>query len=615
MSALLWLAPLCGYALFVAVRLGLHQRLPLVLGPISLDSIPSRAAQKYGERPLFTTDRPCAWDVPAPRPRYPDAQVWSAARIEVTTGCLAEMLQARLKVRIGDRVAILKENHLDIHIVAASVVRVGAIACPINNRFAAKDLEPYLANLGASVLFSDSATLLRVLREGWRLGCAEQIVLAERRSDVGDAALDELCRLLRAFHPAVRLLWIEEALTGCSHEAPAVPRGSDDVLYLVHSSGTTGFPKAVILKNGPQSHAVRGWLCYVHVSREGDRGYMAVPNNHQAVILTFYATLLLGARVHWTSAYARDDFDAERVIHELAEGRFTGFFGFPITYTQLKEIPLERYDLRRMRFWGSTADASHEVVERRMVRMGGTFRKLGIPITGSVYLDAQGSSEVGTPSVIRYITPLTRTFGRRIGRPGSTPFGPQIRITRSDGEPARRGEAGRLEVRGKTVFAGYWNDAALTCRAFRGGWFFTGDVARREQDGHLVQLDREVDVIHTRSGAVYSLPIEEEIHKHPAVFDTCVYGERQPDGTQLPAAAVALRAGAQTGAEQLRRELNARLAATDHLHRVKILPWSAFPLGVTGKTLKRVFREATEPTPAPERLAFETVLPTNAPRP
>ena len=74
-------------------------------------------------------------------------------------------------------------------------------------------------------------------------------------------------------------------------------------MYLVHSSGTTGFPKAVILRNGAQSHAVRGWLCYVHLSRTRDRGYVAVPNNHQAVILTFNSSLLFGLPVHWDSSY------------------------------------------------------------------------------------------------------------------------------------------------------------------------------------------------------------------------------------------------------------------------------------------------------------------------
>lgn len=582
-----------GYALLVAVRTGLHRRLPLALGPISLEGIPDRAAQMHGERTLFTSGTPCAWQVACLHERYPNPCRWSAERIRATAGYVATLLVDQFRLEHGDRVAILKENHLDIHVLIAAVVRAGGIACPINGRFASEKLGPYLANVGARVLISDRVTLLRVACDGAGLGSVAVVVLAASKGESTGA--EHLQESLAKHYPGVEVVWLQEALAEIRRELPAVPRGKDEPLYLVHTSGTTGFPKAVVLKNGPQSHAVRGWLCYVHLSPTRDRGYLAVPNNHQAVILTFNCLLLLGLPVHWTGAYAREAFDPERVVEELARGRFTAFFGFPIAYTQLKEVALEHYDLRRMKVWASTADASHAAIVRRFVRVGGAFRTAGLPITGSVFLDAQGSSEVGTPSVLRYYTRFTRAFDRRIGRPGSTPFGPAIRITGSDGRPARGGNVGRLEVKGRTVFDGYWNNHAMTIRAIRDRWFFTGDVARRAEDGHIVQLDREVDVIHTGRGPVYSLPIEEAIHHHPAVFDACVYGARQGDGTQLPAALIALRSGMKISSERLWAELDGMLESEQRLARLDVIPWKEFPVGITGKTLKRVLRERTEP--------------------
>lgn len=585
-----------GYGAFVAVRIGLHRRLPLAVGPISLEAIPDRAARRHGERTLFTTETPCGWEVPALRERYPDRFRWSAARVRATAGHVAAVLRQRLALRKGDRVAILKENHFDVHVLIAAVVRSGGVACPMNRAFPSGKLGHYLANVGARILITDRVTARRIVRDGADLGDVTTVLLADR-PDPGR----RLEKALRTSHPELGVVWLEEALAKVGRECPAVSRGRNEPLYLVHTSGTTGFPKAVVLKNGPQSHAVRGWLRYVHLSPRRDRGYLAVPNHHQAVILTFNSMLLLGLPGHWSAACGRDDgFDAERVVENLARGRFTGFFGFPLTYTQMKEVPLERHDLCRMKVWASTADASHAEIVRRFVPFGGAFRTLGLPVAGSVFLDAQGSSEVGTPSVLRYVTRFTRAFDRRIGRPGSTPFGPAIRITRSDGTRADREEVGRLEVKGRTVFDSYWNDRPTTLLAFRDGWFFTGDVARRGSDGHLVQLDREVDVIHTASGPVYSLPIEEKLHAHPAVFDVCVYGARQPDGTQRPAAAVAPRAGASISAEALRAELNGLVSEEERLVGVEILPWEEFPMGVTGKTLKRAFRERTEPAPLPE---------------
>jgi long-chain acyl-CoA synthetase len=74
-----------------------------------------------------------------------------------------------------------------------------------------------------------------------------------------------------------------------------------------------------------------------------------------------------------------------------------------------------------------------------------------------------------------------------------------------------------------------------------------------------------------------------------------VYRARQPDGTQLPAAAVAQRPGFEIPGNVIRDELNAQLSLREQLHRVDIMRWEDFPVGITGKTLKRVFREGSEP--------------------
>lgn len=210
------------------------------------------------------------------------------------------------------------------------------------------------------------------------------------------------------------------------------------------------------------------------------------------------------------------------------------------------------------------------------------------------FLDAQGSSEVGTPSVMRFYTKFTKKFNRRIGRPGSTPLGPLIRIANKEGELVGKGEVGRLEVKGKTVFDAYWNNHDLTIKSFHDTWFFTGDIARIGKDGHVVQLDREVDVIHTKNYPVYSLLIEEILHKHEAIFDICVYGYSLMDGSQLPAAAVALRKGYTYSEDVLLEELNTGLSSDQKLISLQIIPWLQFPFGVTGKTLKRTFRERSK---------------------
>jgi long-chain acyl-CoA synthetase len=313
------------YLLFVCASIGLHERLWLAFGPISLEKIPDAAARKHGDRVLFTSDEPCAWVVPQRAQPSADSSAWSAVRIRSTAGYVAGLLRQRFDMRRDERVAILKQNHLDMHLLMLGIIRGGGTACPMNGNFAAANVEPYLLNIGARILFADVQTLLRVLGDGGGIGDVQDVVLTARRGDIPDVSFDALRTAMHARHPQVSIHCIEDLLGAVDCEHVAVERGARDPLYLVHSSGTTGFPKAVMLRNGAQAHAMRGWLCYVHVSRRRDRGYLAVPNNHQAVILSFNCLLLSGLSIHWTKATGREGFDAHRVVGELARGRFTGF--------------------------------------------------------------------------------------------------------------------------------------------------------------------------------------------------------------------------------------------------------------------------------------------------
>ena len=130
--------------------------------------------------PLFTCDRPVGWRVPALSERYPDDASWSAARIESTAGYLATMLRECLDVQRGERVAILKQNHFDIHLLIAGIVRAGAIAVPMNGAFDAGGVSPYLDQVGATILFTDTATLRRLIAEGAGWGVVRTVVIADR---------------------------------------------------------------------------------------------------------------------------------------------------------------------------------------------------------------------------------------------------------------------------------------------------------------------------------------------------------------------------------------------------------------------------------------------------
>ena len=585
------------YIIWLFLKLGFHQRLPFIFRRFSFEEIPMLLASKYGDRVIATTDDPVRWVVPQ-QFALADSYSWTANKFNDSIGYVSGLLKKQLAIAHADRVAVLKKNHFDYHVLNAAVVRAGGIACPLHEDFIAEKLNPYLNNIGAKILISDVATFHRLLAEDAGLGPVECVVFADSKLECDQGQFRVIQQYLSENDSTISWLWIEDGLEKVEQPMSPIKRGKGEPIYMTHTSGTTGFPKSVILKNESQCLAAKGILALSGLTRN-DHCYFALPHNHLATLATLNALLLLGVKAHWSSK-CKFDFDPKATLANLADGKFTTFMGFPIAYTQLTDQSLQNYDLSSMRIWACTADVTHEVVQRKFVKHGNFFKSLGMPIKGSVFIDALGSSETGIPVVVRFATSLTKKFDRRIGVPGLVPFAPKTKVVKPNGELAAVGEIGRFYVKGKTVTEGYWNNHAKTYLEKRDGWLFTGDIVRRERDRHIVQLDREVDVIHTAQGHVYTLPIEEQAHKHEAVFDACVYGARQHDGTQRPAVVVAVRSDANITEEQLLKQLNWMLSSNEQLCSLKIIPWKQFPIGLTGKTLKRFFRNQTEKLPVAE---------------
>ena len=555
---------LLGYLLFAAARLGYIGRLSLLATwDDRIDRALEFAARRHGERKLVELAQPLAWH---------GEQHWSAPQILDMAKRLAACWH-HLGAREGDRIAIYKANHFDYFLFSVAALRLGAIAVPINVNVAPEIAAGYMERMGAKLLVSDSAGWQKLadLGAGRLPATVEQVVLADAadHSDAGRPLLHGLQELLAAELPA----------------APEPGRGPEEPLYIVHTSGTTGVPKGVILKSEGIAQSLRSIVLFNPVSRR-DLACFALPLNHQVSHLYLHGVLLMGVRCIVDSELA-----APGLVRQLQRSKPTVFFGFPITYTRLMQAGALDLDLSSVRIWGTTADASHEVQQRAFIPHGSFFTRLGIPKRGSLFVDGLGSSEVGIAALLRIATPWTQKFARRVGR--KTPLGPQIKIANADGTPVPRGEVGRLMIKGKSMFGGYWNAHDVFYAATHDGWWFTGDMVRLGDDGELVHLDREVDVIHTARGPAYTLPLEEIVLKQDGVLDTCVFGVRpQPDSAEVPAAVVALRRDAHIDdAETFRCALNQQLPEEQQLAHLWLIDWSEFPIGATGKTLKRRLRE------------------------
>jgi long-chain acyl-CoA synthetase len=555
------------YLGYVFVQLGFPQRLALLSRMRGdLSGVLEESSRRYGDKTLIELQESIAW-------AGAHGANWSANQI-LTTCIRLSSIWAMLGLKSADRLAIYKSNQFDIFLFSASAIRIGAIASPINCNVAAAIAARYMEKIGARVLVTDQAGYARLFEDGTIVPPAtvEKIVItdAPSRQAIVDLSVPlSLPALLELSLPPV----------------PLHALGAEDPLYIVHTSGTTGAPKGVILQSKGLIQSLRSALLFNFVSPR-DLAYLAVPLNHQVSQLYLHFVLLLGVR-----CILNLDFDPLRILQTLEKRRPTVFFGFPITYTRMIAAGSDALSLDSVRVWATTADAIHEVQQRAFVSKGCFFKQLGLPVRGALFVDGLGSSEVGIAALLRIVTPWTRRFDRRVGYP--TPFGPKLKIVDASGIAVARGNPGRLMIKGACMFAGYWNAHDTLYSATRDGWWFTGDMVRQDKRGEFIHLDREIDAMHTLHGAVFTLPIEETVLKYPGVLDTCVFGIRDSHGVDLPAAVVALCDDApRHTAQMLQRELNAILAAPDKLHYLWVIPWKDFPIGATGKTLKRCLREA-----------------------
>ncbi|MCP4488008.1 MAG: acyl--CoA ligase [Gammaproteobacteria bacterium] len=563
------------YLLYVIHSLGFLQRIPMLFSSLSCEKLMKKIADRHGDRVLFTLDDELSWSEITPGKGKAESLQWSANRLLFATRDIASILQNSIGVSENERVAIFKKNQFDILIFSYASIMSGAIGCPINGNLSSDKVGPYIEYLNSRVLITDYDTVQRVLEDNYGFACAKVLLLVDKPDE------DKLHSLKQRLDVVIHCL--DDLVAANDRPLKNMAKGKDDPVLIVHTSGTTGFPKGVIINNRGMCQAIRSTLAF-NLASGRDKSVFALPFNHQISHLYIMSVSLLGLKTHWIS-----EFDAESTLKYIKNNSISMYFGFPVTYTQMSDRISSKHDLSSIKVWGVTADASHLVHKKKFVQQGGFFKKLLIPRNGSLFIDGLGSSEVGIAALLHIATPWSDFSSRNTGKP--VLFGPKVKVVNEQGEPVKSGEVGRLFIKGASMFSGYWNEHSKLFESSRDGWWFTGDMLKKESNGSLSHMDREGDVIHGAIGEIYTLPIEEIIHTHEAIYDCCVFGVKSDHGDEVPAVVVALREGYEnmTGGKLL-VEFNSMLDSKDKLLFVEIREWVDFPLGVTGKTLKRELR-------------------------
>jgi fatty-acyl-CoA synthase len=435
----------------------------------------------------------------------------------------------RLGLRRGDHIAICMGNHLEWPVLLFAAAALGAVTVPVNTRFKAEELAYCLEQADVRML----AVADRFL--GIDFVAMLRAICPEIDSALPSARLPALRRVVifgedvpRGATPAAELA-----------RAPAMPFDPgeeavdpDDVALIQYTSGTTSYPKGVMLSHDGMLRDA--W----HVGRRlglrpGDRYLSARPLYHVAGTTLSLLTALLAGACYLTTPH----FDAEESLRLLDEERCTHISGNDTMFLMMMNHP--SFPARRLHLRGGWAAASETILRQARERMGVVD-----------LCSAYGLSEA-SPNVS--MGPFDDDAEARLAGFSRPLPGVEVRIRDAEtGADCAPGVPGEILVRGWNVMKGYYRMPEQTARAIDAeGWLHTSDLGVTDEDGRLRFAGRLKDVFRVGGENVAPAEVEDVLHRHPAIRQAQVIGVPDPRLVEVPAAYVVLNQGATATPEQI----------------------------------------------------------------
>jgi long-chain acyl-CoA synthetase len=471
-----------------------------------------------------------------------DGRRFTCREFDAAVNRAAQLLAARGVVR-GDVVSLLLPNSAEYVIAYFACFKLGALAGPVNSLLKPEEMAYVVGDSEAKLLLYNSQF-------------AEQVAgFREEVETLGDALVfdDEAAAT--------------EGLSGEPGEWSETALGTEDEAIIIYTSGTTGKPKGCLLTHGnllANARQIVHWLGF----DEEDRLLTVMPLFHMnAVSVTTMSALYAGA-----STVVSPRFSASRFWQIINDYQITSFGSVATMLSMLlatypEGVP-EGLSASGLRF---AMCGSAPVPAEVMRRFEQTFKCLVI--------EGYGLSESTCRSTFN--PPDTR---RRAGSCGMS-IGNEMRVVDEEDRELPDGEAGEIVMRGPNVFKGYFKNPEATARAFRGGWFHTGDVGYRDAEGFFHIIDRKSDMIIRGGENIYPREIDELLYRHPAVAEAAAIGVPDELYGEEVAAFVVLKEGRVATAQEIIAYCREHLADFKCPKSVRVVP--ALPKGPTGKVLKR----------------------------
>lgn len=464
------------------------------------------------------------------------------ALLERRSNQIANALSA-LGIQHGDRVAILSESCIDWVGVYIGIVKLGAIAVPLNYRLGAQEITATVDDSDSKCLFVSSAFASKFRNA---ISTLSQIHMED----------------------------LNQRLAGVSDLRPSMIVATDDVNVILYTGGTTGRAKGVMLTHGNLFWNSLDEIIDTHMC-EDDNTLLATPLHHSAALNCWLLPhLYLGATATLLTKYS-----AEAMLKMIERERVTNAFTPPSMARDLFTHPIARStDLSSFRRWyigggilpRQDRDAIHALIPGVKI-----YYQYGLTEAGPIATVLKEEDYEKAPNSI-----------------GRAFINLEVRIQNPMGEVLPSNSVGEIALRGPTVMKGYHKQTQATADVLSAdGWLRTGDLGSMDEHGFIIFHDRLKDMIKTGGINVYSQEVEQVLAKHPAIREVGVIGLPSQEWDEEVTAVVVVHDGAEIVASEIVAFGRERLSGFQVPKRVIFLAYEEMPINYSGKILKKELRK------------------------
>ncbi len=394
-------------------------------------------------------------------------------------------------VKKGDKVGILLMNCLEWLPIYFGILKAGALAVPLNFRYTSAEIKYCLDLAEVDVLMFGPEFIGRIEE------IADTISRNRLLFYVGKG-----CPSFAEHYDSLAV--------NCASAAPAIYLSEDDDAAIYFSSGTTGFPKAILHNHRSLSHSAA--VEANHHGQTRDDVFLCIPPlYHTGAKMHWFGSLYSGSRAVILKGVK------PKFILETASAEHCSIVWLLVPWAQDILDAIDRGDLKLEDYSLSQWRLMHIGAQPVPPSLIARWKKI---FPDHKYDTNYGLSESIGPGCVH----LGMENIHKVGAIGKAGFGWEVKIADENGNAVERGEVGELCVKGPGVMKCYYRDPKATAETLKDGWLFTGDMAQEDEDGFIFLVDRKKDVIISGGENLYPVQIEDFLRSHPAVKDVAVIG-------------------------------------------------------------------------------------------